>query len=101
MTETGGTPRRIHSTAGAALAYPGRPCGDPSGSSWLLATWIALAYLVLSTLVLFVGFLFVAQRWAAPATSYATVLFPLVTVAVGAVLASEQCRSPSSRAPPS
>ena len=50
----------------------------------------AFAYLVLvGSTVLFVGFLYVLQRWTASATSYATLLFPLVTVAIGAVLAGE------------
>lgn len=54
------------------------------------ATWIALAYLVTAGSVgLFVGFLIVVRRWTASATSYATVLFPLVTVATGALLAGE------------
>lgn len=50
----------------------------------------AFAYLVLvGSIVLFIGFLYVLQRWTASATSYATVLFPLVTVAIGVVLAGE------------
>ena len=54
------------------------------------STWIALTYLVTAGSVgLFVGFLIVLQRWTASATSYATVLFPLVTVGMGALLAGE------------
>ncbi len=50
----------------------------------------AFAYLVLvGSTVLFIGFLYVLQRWTASATSYATLLFPLVTVAIGVVLAGE------------
>lgn len=50
----------------------------------------AFAYLALiGSTVLFVGFLYVLQRWTASATSYATLLFPIVTVAIGAVLAGE------------
>ena len=50
----------------------------------------AFAYLVLvGSTVLFVGFLYIIQRWTASATSYATLLFPLVTVAIGAILAGE------------
>ncbi|HVR89143.1 MAG TPA: EamA family transporter [Candidatus Limnocylindria bacterium] len=52
-------------------------------------TWIALAYLVVSSGVLFVGFFYVVRRWTASATSYAVVLFPVVTLAVGAALAHE------------
>lgn len=51
---------------------------------------VAFAYLVLvGSTVLFIGFLYVLQRWTASATSYATLLFPLVTAAIGAVLAGE------------
>ena len=52
-------------------------------------TWIALGYLVLSSAVLFVGFFYVIRRWTASATSYGTVLFPIVALAVGAILAGE------------
>ena len=52
-------------------------------------TWIALWYLIVATGVLFVGIFFVVRRWTASATSYATVMFPLVTLAVGAILAGE------------
>jgi drug/metabolite transporter (DMT)-like permease len=50
---------------------------------------LAVAFLGLGSLVLFTGFVFVIRRWTASATSYATVLFPIVTVALGAVLAGE------------
>lgn len=52
-------------------------------------TWVALGYLVLSSAVLFVGLFFVIRRWTASASSYATVLFPVVTIAVGAIVARE------------
>lgn len=52
-------------------------------------TWVALTYLIVSAIVLFVGFIFVVRRWTASATSYATVLFPIVAIAAGAVLAGE------------
>ncbi len=52
-------------------------------------TWIALLYLVPSTAVLLAGFLFVVRRWTASASSYATVLLPVSTVALGALLAGE------------
>ncbi|MGH2452032.1 MAG: EamA family transporter [Candidatus Limnocylindria bacterium] len=65
-----------------------------SGEPWSLptreATWIALAYLVLiGSTALFVAFLFVLERWTASATSYATVLFPIVAGVVGAAIAGE------------
>ncbi len=52
-------------------------------------TWIALGYLILATAVLFVGIFFVVRRWTASATSYATVMFPVVTLVVGAIIAGE------------
>lgn len=65
--------------AGEARVLPARP-----------EVVAAFAYLVLvGSTVLFIGFLYVLQRWTASATSYATVLFPLVTVAIGAILAGE------------
>ena len=39
--------------------------------------------------MLFVGFFYVIRRWTASASSYALVLFPVVTLAVGAVRANE------------
>lgn len=65
-----------------------------AGETWSLPSRpevvAAFGYLVLiGSMVLFIGFLYVLQRWTASATSYATVLFPLVTVALGAVLAGE------------
>ena len=51
---------------------------------------VAFAYLVLiGSTVLFVGFLYVLQRWTASATSYASLLFPVVTVAIGILFAGE------------
>ena len=51
---------------------------------------VAFAYLVLvGSTVLFVGFLYVLQRWSASATSYASLLFPVVTVAIGILFAGE------------
>ena len=65
--------------AGEARVLPSRP-----------EVLIAFAYLVLvGSTVLFIGFLYVLQRWTASATSYAVALFPLPTVAIGALLAGE------------
>ncbi|HET8568488.1 MAG TPA: EamA family transporter [Candidatus Limnocylindria bacterium] len=65
--------------AGEAQALPSRP-----------EVVAALVYLVVpGSMGLFIGFLYVLERWTASATSYATVLFPLVTVAVGAAIAGE------------
>ena len=67
----------------AAIAH------EPAAMPVRTETWIALGYLVLSSAVLFVGFFYVIRRWTASATSYGTVLFPIVALAVGAILAGE------------
>jgi drug/metabolite transporter (DMT)-like permease len=55
-----------------------------------LDTWLAFWYLVLvGTVVVFLLFLFVVRRWTASGTSYAFVLSPFVTVAIGVWLAHE------------
>jgi drug/metabolite transporter (DMT)-like permease len=61
------------------IALPSRPDVVP-----------AFVYLVtIGAIGLFAGFVFIVQRWTASASSYAVVLFPVVTVAVGALLAGE------------
>lgn len=55
-------------------------------------TWIALGYLILSSAILFVGFFFIIRRWTASASAYATVLFPVVALVVGALLGGEGVR---------
>ena len=53
-------------------------------------TWAAILYLVIGgSVVLFYLFLFVVRRWTASAASYLFVLFPFVTVVLGAWLAQE------------
>lgn len=53
-------------------------------------TWLAFWYLVLiGTVAVFLLFLFVLRRWTASGTSYAFVLTPFVTVAIGVWLANE------------
>lgn len=65
--------------AGEARVLPARP-----------EVIVAFVYLVLiGSTVLFVGFLYVLQRWTASATSYASLLFPVVTVAIGILFAGE------------
>jgi drug/metabolite transporter (DMT)-like permease len=55
-----------------------------------LETWLAFWYLVLiGTVAVFLLFLFVLRRWTASGTSYAFVLTPFVTVAIGVWLAHE------------
>jgi drug/metabolite transporter (DMT)-like permease len=54
------------------------------------ATWAAFAYLVLlGSVVVFYLQLFVLNRWTATATSYAFILFPVITVIVSALLTAE------------
>jgi drug/metabolite transporter (DMT)-like permease len=55
-------------------------------------TWIALGDLVVGSAVLFVGFFFIIRRWTASASSYATVLFPVVALVVGALVGGEAVR---------
>ena len=64
---------------GETLALPTRP-----------EVVTAFLYLVtIGAIGLFIGVVFVVQRWTASASSYIVVLFPIVTVAVGALLAGE------------
>jgi drug/metabolite transporter (DMT)-like permease len=52
--------------------------------------WTAFLYLVtLGGIGLFIGIVFIVLRWTASASAYVTVLFPVVAVAVGAILAGE------------
>lgn len=54
------------------------------------ATWAAVGYLVvLGSIVMFGLYLFVLRRWSASAVSYVTLLMPLVTVPLAAVLIAE------------
>ena len=66
--------------------------GEPAVVPARMETWIALGYLVASSTVLFVGFFFIIRRWTASASSYATVLFPIVALVVGALLGGEAVR---------
>jgi drug/metabolite transporter (DMT)-like permease len=66
-----------------------------SGERWTLPagadTWAAVGYLVLfGSVVMFALFVFTMQRWTASAVSYVTLLMPLVTVALAAVLTDER-----------
>ena len=57
--------------------------------------WIAFLYLVtIGAIGLFVGVVYVVTRWTASASAYVTVLFPVVTVALGAILAGEVVSAP-------
>lgn len=61
------------------------------GEDWSLParteTWLSLGYLVVvGSVALFIGLLFVLERWTASATSFVTVLFPIVAVVLDALL---------------
>jgi drug/metabolite transporter (DMT)-like permease len=53
------------------------------------STWLALGWLVFSSIVGFILIVWLLSRWSATGTSYIGVLTPLVTVAVGFLLAGE------------
>lgn len=56
---------------------------------------LAFLYLVtVGSIGLFGGIVYLLQRWTASATSYTSVLFPVVTVALGALLAGETVSAP-------
>jgi drug/metabolite transporter (DMT)-like permease len=64
------------------------------GERWALprerAPLLAVVYLVVvGSVAMFFLYLYVLERWSASATSYQTVLSPLVTVIAGAILAGE------------
>jgi drug/metabolite transporter (DMT)-like permease len=66
-----------------------------AGERWNLptqtATWAAVGYLVLfGSVTMFALYLFALQRWTASAVSYVTLLMPLVTVLLAAVLTGER-----------
>jgi drug/metabolite transporter (DMT)-like permease len=55
------------------------------------ATWAAIAYLVLfGSVALFSLFVFALQRWTASAVSYSTLLMPIVTISLAALLTGER-----------
>ncbi len=65
------------------------------GERWTLpnasGTWLAMGYLVIGgSIGLFGLYLFGLRRWTASAMSYVTLLMPLVTVPVAAVLLAEE-----------
>ncbi len=65
--------------SGERLALPTRPDST-----------IAFVYLVtVGSIGLFAGFVYIVQHWTASATSYVSVLFPIVAVGEGALLAGE------------
>lgn len=70
-----------------------------AGETWAApvegSTWLAMGYLVvLGSIALFGLYLFALRRWTASAVSYTTLLMPLVTVPVAAVLFEEPITVP-------
>lgn len=66
-----------------------------SGEPWAIpgqaATWVAVGYLVVfGSVVMFALYLFALARWTASAVSYVTLLMPLVTVPLAAILIGER-----------
>lgn len=86
------------STNGIAMAIGGAlllgasfVAGEPRVLPAQTATWAAIAYLVvLGSVVMFTLYLYTLERWTASAASYSTLLLPLVTVSLAAVLTHEQ-----------
>ncbi len=70
-----------------------------AGEAWrfpsLPETWVASAYIVvLGSIALFSLYLFALRRWTASAMSYTTLLMPLVTLPVAAILFDEPITLP-------
>jgi drug/metabolite transporter (DMT)-like permease len=69
-----------------------------SGEPWVLparpSTWLALAYMVpIGSVTLFLLLVYIVRRWTASASSYVTVMFPVVSISLGALLAGEAISS--------
>jgi drug/metabolite transporter (DMT)-like permease len=81
----------IGATTGAGLLLAlSLLAGESRSLPVVQTTWAAFAYLVVAgSVLLFYLYLFVLTRWTATATSYATLLFPVVGVSVAAWLAHE------------
>jgi drug/metabolite transporter (DMT)-like permease len=84
MLVSGGALLILSMAAGEAWAFPS-----------LAETWVASAYIVvLGSIALFSLYLFAVRRWTASAMSYTTLLMPLVTLPVAAVLFDEPITLP-------
>jgi drug/metabolite transporter (DMT)-like permease len=78
-------------TGGGLLLILALVTGEPLGLPRQSDTWVAIGYLVLlGSVVMFGLFVFTLQRWTASAVSYATLLMPLVTVVLAALLTEER-----------
>ena len=82
-------------TGAALLLILSLVAGEPRDLPTQAATWVAIGYLVvLGSVVMFSLYVFALQRWTASAVSYVTLLMPLVTVALAAVLTGERITPP-------
>lgn len=63
--------------------------GEPKALPAATETWLALGYLIVSSIVGFSLLVYVVLRWTPSASSYGTVLSPIVTIAVATTLAGE------------
>lgn len=82
-------------TGAALLFVPSLVAGESRVLPAEVETWAAVGYLVVfGSVAMFALFVFTMQRWTASAVSYVTLLMPLVTVALAAVLTGEQITPP-------
>jgi drug/metabolite transporter (DMT)-like permease len=78
-------------TGGGLLLALSLATAEPIALPGRADTWAAVGYLVLfGSVVMFALFVYTLQRWTASAVSYVTLLMPLVTVALAAVLTDER-----------
>ncbi len=65
--------------------------GEPLAAPASAATWFATGYLVIfGSVAMFALYIFTLQRWTASAVSYVTLLMPLVTVVLAAIIFDER-----------
>ena len=80
---------------GAVLLAVSLVAGERWAAPATLETWVAFAYLVvLGSITLFGLYLFALRRWTASAVSYTTLLMPLVTLPVAAVVFGDSITLP-------
>jgi drug/metabolite transporter (DMT)-like permease len=90
-----GTNAIAMSASGGVLLIASMASGETWALPTLLETWIASAYIVvLGSIALFSLYLFALRRWTASAVSYTTLLMPLVTLPVAAILFDEPITAP-------
>jgi drug/metabolite transporter (DMT)-like permease len=85
-----GTNAVAMSTGGAILLLLTVVSGEPIVAPREPGTMAAMGYLVIAgTVVMFAAYVYVLGRWTASAVSFSTLLLPLVTVPLAALLAGE------------